>query len=339
MAAASGINLEVWFPQQDVVTVLLESSLSDADDERFFETSVFALFAARQISSTGGFTGSSLSEVLFSFSETNPVIGVESYLAEMEVQVGSPSGRGGHKGFTAEFRPEERNFFKLHGHGFGMLGKGVDYYAPTSTVALLWWLLRHRQDDQAYQRALGTTAKAVGAAGVSGMISVRSNAQIAMQAAAGGWFTTDSPQPEGAAPPTEEFELSPEAVAAAAAHSINFADLYAGTLERLGESMAALQAKEGSHTIFRTEDIKRMCRFEVLLAAGLMDEDEYGPLQFALDAVDIAAAQGNERIIEAMNANRDKVMAEVIDEEGLAPLVDALESELFTDDPYEAFAN
>jgi hypothetical protein len=308
-----GMNLEVWFPQQDEVTVFLESSFPDQDEEQFYETSLFALFAARQIANgRGDAFSSSLAEVLFSINETSPLSHVESQL-EGEVRVGSPTSRGGRKGFTAEFRPEKRAFFKLNMHGFGMLGKGVGYYAPTSTLALLCWMLRRRHDDQAYQRALATTAKAVGAAGVSGMISVTSQSQVAMQASAAGWMRPDDLLPEG-------FELSPEAAAAAEANDINFGALYAGARERLNETIEGMNdAEEGTVTIFHEDDIKRICRFEVALAAELIEEGT--PLQTAMDAIDAAKATGNEQMIEAAYSHYDSELARALDEEELTPLV------------------
>jgi hypothetical protein len=182
----SGMNLEVWFLQQNEVTIFLESSFPDADEEKLHETSLFALYAARQIANLRG-EGGSLASVLLSIDTSRPLADVESRL-DGELRISSPSGRsGGSKGFTVELRPDKRGFFKLHAHGFGMLGRGVGYYAPSSTLALLCWLLRRRQDDPTYQRALAATAENVGIAGTRGIITVTSQAQVAMQAATAAW--------------------------------------------------------------------------------------------------------------------------------------------------------
>ena len=50
------------------------------------------------------------------------------------------------------------------------MGKGVGYYAPTSTLALLYWLLKRRQDEPDYQHALGLTANFIGLAKAQGSL-------------------------------------------------------------------------------------------------------------------------------------------------------------------------
>jgi hypothetical protein len=327
--SGSGMNLEVWFPQQNEVTVFLESSIADPDEEQFYETSLFALFAARQISNgRGDFASSSLAEVLFSLDERKPLADVEQRL-EGEVLISSPTTRrGGRKGFTVEFRPEKRGFFKLHMHGFGMLGKGAGYYVPTSTLALLCWLLRRRADDTSYQRALGLTAKAIGAAGTSGWITVTSQAQIAMQAAGAAWMQPDDVLPD-------DFELSAEAAEAAALNSIDFADLYAAARERLSKTIAEMdEPGEGMVTIFHDDDIRRICRFEVALAAELIEDGM--PLQVAMQAIDAAKATGNEQLVEAAYSHYDQELADWLDADDLTPLVSELEGLLFTRDPDQA---
>jgi len=323
-----GMNLEVWFPQQNEVTVFLESSVADPEEEQFYETSLFALFAARQIANgRGDFASVSLAEVLFSIDERHPLADVEQRL-DGDVQVGSPTARGGRKGFTVEFRPEKRGFFKLHMHGFGLMGKGVAYYAPTSTLALLCWLLRRRADDPAYQRALGMTANLIGAAGVSGTISVTSQAQIAMQAAGAGWMQPDDLLPE-------DFELSAAAAEAADLNGIDFSSLYAGARERLSETIASMDGTdEGMVAMFHEDDILRICRFEVALAADLYEEGS--ALQTAMEAIDAAKATDSEQLVAAAYAHYDQELATALEENGLTPLAVELEGLLFTNDPEQA---
>jgi hypothetical protein len=182
------MNLEVWFPQQEEVTVFLESTFSDLEEERFSEIWLFALYAARQIASTGGATASSLSGVLGTIDEQAPLVQVEQLLGD--VVVTSPTQGGGRRGFTAELRPDRRGFFKLHARGFGLMGQGVGYYAPTSTLALLTWLLRRRVDDPSYQLALATAAQCIGYNGGRGEITLTSQAEVAMQAVKDGLSKT-----------------------------------------------------------------------------------------------------------------------------------------------------
>jgi hypothetical protein len=186
----NGLNLEIWFPQQDLATVFLESSLTDPEQEQFSETSLFALFAARQIANLRSGNGLSLSLVLGSVDPERALAGVKDQLDDVRVE--APSSRGGRKGFTAELRPDARGFFKALPHGFGLMGRGLDYCGPTSTLALLYWLLKQRADDPAYQIALGAIANIIGAAGASGAITMTSQTQVAMTAVGAGWTDTDT---------------------------------------------------------------------------------------------------------------------------------------------------
>lgn len=182
----TGMNLEVWFTQQDVVSVYLESSVVDPDEERFLETSLFALFAARQIANFGrDWVGQSLSATLADIDPASALADVTSRLGD--VRLASEFSGSGRKGFTAELRPEKRGFFKLKIHGMGFMGKGAGYYGPTATLCVLAHLLGRRTDDPEYQYAVAATAKFVGLAGMRGAIGVTSQAPIAMEAAAAGW--------------------------------------------------------------------------------------------------------------------------------------------------------
>lgn len=327
-----GINLEIWFQQSNEVTVFLETSFVDSDEEMFYETYLFSLYAARHIANLGAddFAGSSLASVLLSIDTSNPLADVESRL-EGEVHIGSPTrDRGGRKGFTAELRPEKRAFFNLKLHGFGLLGKGAGYYAPTSTLALLCWLLRRRKDDPTYQRALGATAENIGLAGTRGMINVASQSEIAMQAAGAAWGEAMERDvlPEG-------FELSPEALAAAEAHDIDFAEMLAGASARLAEAVEQIEAGDGNVVILPDEVCARACRTEVVMAAGLVDE-EGGPIHRASQALSAAEETGDEMMVAAAEAHYDRELERLIVQHGLAPLVAELHSLLFTDDPEKA---
>lgn len=317
--AGGGMNLEVWFPQQDEVSVWLESSFTDPDEERMYEAMLFALFAARHLANDGSSSASQmLGQVLFSLDEREPRAEVLEALSH--VKLISPNGRGGRKGFSCEFRPEKRAFFKLHLHGFGLLGKGMDYYAPWATIALLAWLLDRRQEDARYQLALGMAAKMVGAAAVSGQISVRTQSDIAIQAASAGWMHPDDMLPEDA-------ELSDEVRQACEANEIEFGELYAGASTRLQEALAADQIEDGMTRIFPEEAIKRLCRFEVAAATEL--GMEHSPIANALQLLESAKQTGDQQQIQSAYRYYDRQLAEQLDERGLLPVAEQLEDMLF----------
>lgn len=310
---SGGMNLEVWFPQQNEVSVFLESSVGDPEEEQSLETGLFALYAARQIANLGG-DGYSLAAVLQATDTAEPLSQAEQRLGD--VRVTSPRASGGRKGFTVELRPDERAFFKLKAHGFGMMGKGVGYYAPTSTLALLYWLLNRRKDDRTYQRALAAAAENVGIAGSQGLINVTSQADIAMQAAGAAWGEAIEAQQaaEIEAPEGLDVESLP----------FDWGGLVASTHARLREMSDDVPA--GEVLIFPEEVSIPFCQMNVLHAAGLGDDERvtraYGAVASAVD----------DATREAANAYLNNVVAEILDENKLLPAADALFRTLFTDD-------
>jgi hypothetical protein len=199
---AGGMNLEIWFTQPEEVSVFLESLVTDPDAEKFYETSLFALYAARQIANLRA-EGAWLASVLQTTDTSDPLPQVVERLDEVRVVAPNARAAGGRKGFEARLRPEKRGFFKLYARGFGLMGRGAGYYAPTSTLALLYLLLNRRTSDGEYQRALAATAESIGIFGSRGMITITSQAQLAMQAAAAAWEEAGEHE-QGQA----EFELS-----------------------------------------------------------------------------------------------------------------------------------
>lgn len=328
-SSSEGMNLEVWFPQPNEVTVFLESSIADPDDERLYETMLFALFAVRHIANgRGSFTYASLAEALFSLDEHEPLPGIAEALKEVGATVGSPTVAGGRKGFTCTLRPEKRGFFKLHPHGFGMLGKGVDYYAPTSTLALLSWLLSRRVEDDRYQLALGMAAKMIGAAGVSGQVSVTSQAQIAMQASSAGWMHPDDMILEGEEVSDEVREICRE-------HDIEFGYLYGEARRQIQEAFEELPG-EGEMLIIEEKAATRACRIIVASAAELIDEDPESPLNVAARLLQTSQKTEDEKMTEDAYSYYDKQLGDAIADAGLAPVVEALEGMILTKNPEEA---
>lgn len=316
------MRLEVWFTQQDEASVFLESSLTDPDEEQFYETTLFTLYAARQIANLGS-EGVSLALVLQTTDTSNPLEQAAERLGN--VRVTTPrSSSGGRKGFTAEFRPDKRAFFKLNQHGFGMLGRGVAYYAPTSTLALLYWLLSRREDNAVYQRAVSAAAENIGILGMRGEITVTTQADAAMSAAAAAW------QEAGELGGVDADDLSEGARKACADHAINFPSLVSDAYGRLYDAVSQLEGESGVMAIHHDYQL-RTCRIEVLLAAGFDEE-----LDRPFAAVEAAEASGDEATIEAAEAHFRRTLAQLAEQHNLEPVVEALRNEIFTSDPHKA---
>lgn len=176
-----GIELAIDFYDEDTAAVLVSSSAS-GDQERQLELLLFCLFAGRQIVNLGEKISWQLDEALKAV-DSSP----DRLLELADEGLGSlsivphPSYAGG-KRFTASvtcspgfdlgsFEPEDEGeevwigrarewaiSFEMAPHGFGRLGRGVNYYAPTSVLVLLTDLARRRQGDIAFIERLAYTA-------------------------------------------------------------------------------------------------------------------------------------------------------------------------------------
>ena len=130
----------------------------------------------------------------------------------------------------------------MQAHGFGMMGRGVGYYALTSTLALLHWLLERRRDDTMYQGALAATAEKVGAAGMHGLISATSQARVAMGAAGDAWREATE-----VASHLDTAEPGADVLAACHANGINYGQLVADASRRLAETATATRKRRRTH--------------------------------------------------------------------------------------------
>jgi hypothetical protein len=278
------MNVGIWFPEQDEVSVRLESAVVDEFEERFYESALLALVAARQIANLGGdWVARSLAETLFGIDDGAARLYAEQKLGDVRLVSGATGG----KGFTAEFRPEKRAFFKLHAHGMGALGRGTGYYAPTSVVALLAYLLRRRSDDAEYQARIAAAAKLVGYAGLEGAIKITTQAKIAMEAAGAAWMM----EPEGDEDPNQQSGPVDEV------DDDDDLSLSKDALELLAKD--ALQVREREQVVLEDADGGRF-GFRLL---GVRD-----PIDATTDAVGLAPLQryvGVELEIENLVADDD----------------------------------
>ena len=304
-AVSTGLNLEIWFPQQTEVTVFLESSITDPEQEQFAETCLFALYAARQIANLRR-DGYSLAGVLAATDTANPRRQAEERLGD--VRVTSPRSAGGRKGFTAEIR-ERGGAFKLKAHGFGMLGKGVGYYSPISTMALLYWLLDRRKDDPHYQRVLATTAKNVGIAGSRGRISAMSQGGEATHAAVMAWGEAFEAGDAAEIDVPEALDLGSLPFQLSALVSSVKADMDQLLLDVPAEEIPGYRALVLSMPV---------CGFHVLAAAGLGDDER---LIRSLTAVESAVDDVTQ---EAAKDHLSSVIDEMLEENNLSRVANAV---------------
>ena len=183
-------HLEIHFHDQDVGSVLLEST--GGEDEQFGEVLLFCAFAARQMTNLGGGPiTDSLAGLLAQVPGHLPEIA--SHDPEGGPHLVAYQGHKGRKGFSGDLDATERGVnFQLHLHGFGVLGRGVGYYAPTSVLLLLRYLALRRDGDARYANWLGAAAGLCGQAALDGELSGLNQIETALRCTGGAMVAIDA---------------------------------------------------------------------------------------------------------------------------------------------------
>lgn len=177
-------RLEIHFHTQHEASVLIESA-SPSSEERFGEILLFSLVAARMLVNLGGASnpeGAGLARLLNT---------CEGNLEEFALYESpdAPSlvgyqGAKGRKGFKANLTATDDNLgFKLKPWGMGFMGSGAGFYSPHAVLLLLRHLAHSRTGEREYVDGLGLAASTVGGAALSGQLSLRSQAEVAMTSA------------------------------------------------------------------------------------------------------------------------------------------------------------
>ena len=180
----------------------VETSGSEDGLAQEIETALFCLYTARQVANLRGLpgVGASIGQSLLAIDANNPGDSLRAALGEAQIVSGRP---GATKTFVAELRfPSLARGvrFKLKARGFGLRAVGTGYYAPTSVVGLLYYLLQQRQQDAAYQAMLVAAARNLGAIAACRTIGIRNQVSAALAAAAEGWRSLEPPEGAELAP-------------------------------------------------------------------------------------------------------------------------------------------
>lgn len=180
MPTSNHISCEIHFHQQHEVSVFVESDIS-GQRELDTEAILFALFAIRQISNldSAEFTDP-LAELLLQTTACLPVYRDSDTVSG--VTITPYQGCPGRKRFlaTAIASEDAVQSFNISVKGFGLLARGVGYYAPMSVLALLRSLLRKRQDSSRQQRLLAYIAERIGQLQLQRQISLAGQGPLAL---------------------------------------------------------------------------------------------------------------------------------------------------------------
>ena len=154
-------SISIGFPSPNLVTVAAGGISRNPDLRPLHETLLFAYYATQQIVSLEKHAGP-LSSFLEGTNITDSLNQARERVAHLDVR--SEHETTAEIGFIANLTTyeEQKSSFGFEARGFGRRGKGLGYYAPTSTSALLYWLLQQRPEDYEFHEALGTLAWLIG---------------------------------------------------------------------------------------------------------------------------------------------------------------------------------
>jgi len=151
------MKLQIDFHQQDEASLFLESD-AVGDLQPFGEVLLFSALALRQLHNLGPGPASSVLASTLMMIKTD----LDTFISTQPPD--SPKivdfrGTPGRKRFLAdlEFEMDRARFF-LHPKGFGILGQGVNYYAPQSVLLLFKFLAARRESDPQFTRSLAEAA-------------------------------------------------------------------------------------------------------------------------------------------------------------------------------------
>lgn len=169
-------RLEIWYPSLDEVSVSTEVP-GDGFGREVTEAQLFAAFAAAMIRRLGsGVAKERLCTMLHGLA----TVGMETvHLGDLEI-VAATAGKG-RKGFEGALWIDPKNLrMQVRPKGFGVLGRGVGFYAPTATFALL--LTLHGRQSPAGRFVLTKTAVHIGFLGGEGRLRTRSPGPVTASA-------------------------------------------------------------------------------------------------------------------------------------------------------------
>ena len=172
-------RLEIWFPSEDEVSIVVEADGVGFERE-VAEATVFAAFAAGMILALGKRPET---RYLCGLLADMPHDGVELFHMG-ELHIVPPSSAKGQKGFEGALKISPGLArMGIKPKGFGLFSRGVGFYAPMAALALFLDLHQRQSPDGRF--VLVETARRIGTLGAARHITITSQAQVADDAVHG----------------------------------------------------------------------------------------------------------------------------------------------------------
>lgn len=176
------MQLQIHFYQLDEASVILESTAL-GDMQVFGEVLLLNCLALRQMHHLGSAPASgALAHALVALGR--PADEPEEAMSGDVPRIVEYPDTAGKKRFmaTLDFSPQRARFL-LHPKGFGILGRGVNYYAPQSVFVLFRHLTTVRAANDAYRRGLAEAASLCGQCFLEGKVTTSSQPTLALRIA------------------------------------------------------------------------------------------------------------------------------------------------------------
>lgn len=176
------MRLEIHFHQQDLASVLIESSTA-AEQEPTGELMLFSLFGARMFVNLGEKNPSAhgLAQLFSAVGDADEITELVHHESPDGPRLVGYQGSKGRKGFLAKLDARDDHLgFTVKPWGLGLMARGAGYYSPNAAVLLLRHLAAPREGDGVYMNGLATACQALAEAFQMGQLGVRSQAHVAM---------------------------------------------------------------------------------------------------------------------------------------------------------------
>jgi len=173
------LNLEIHFYQQDEAAIFLESNVI-GDEEEFAEVLLFCLYTQKLMINLGRHpVCDSLSELLAQIPDDFSQI--TQLAAAKKVRLVDYRGSSGRKRFLASLHyADNRLNLNLKAKGFGILARGMGYYAPTSVILLFQYLVKRRQTTPFFVSWLTRAARQCANAYIRGKFGLGSSYGVSL---------------------------------------------------------------------------------------------------------------------------------------------------------------
>lgn len=173
-------NVEINFYQQDEASVYMTSTASGAKED-FGIMLLFSLYTIRTLVNLGR-DSKEARGILAMLDEMDT--GLKDFAKDKkEVKLVKSTNSRGPKYFIGEMSTDENTkvYYQHKAKGFGIMGKGLGYYAPVSVMAFIKWLANKYEKDNKMFEVVGNTCVGIASVFNNSRVNITDQTSIALQ--------------------------------------------------------------------------------------------------------------------------------------------------------------